>query len=406
MKLALALALVLAPVAPSSAQCTFFRAVVEGGRTKDLSLLDRGCQERPSTIGFNPTVRSASRRYVPCSVEGAPIMVQHFAQPGCVGEVIKTSQESPGICTAKISQVYQVENDRDENHCAAFFPDTKKSPLNTATIFPKVDYFAPGQCRTLTTIGLGGVSSASSGMYACNADGSMTFSKFASEDCTGNSIPTTFPKSPASRCSNDVRPASVEAALIGKGACVPVCGAAPGLPTPQPTPGTLIPQPSIGIRPPTPQPTRGTVIPRPTRGTVIPPPTASTGTSTGVFVGCERLSVGCNVFSLAGGKITPVGPVKTCGTQSFEFKCECYKAGSASQPKCTQASGSRDGTAGDSVNPESETRSNQPVLVGAVAACIVAPVVALSVYRRRRAASADAVPAAKHTLRPYSDDDL
>jgi hypothetical protein len=453
MKLALALALVLAPAAPSSAApCPFFRAVMVGGRVKELSLLDPGCQERPSTISFNPLVRSASKRYVPCSVEGAPIMLQHFAQPGCVGEVIKTSQESPGVCTAKISQVYQVENDPSANHCAAFFPDTMKYPLNAATIFPKVDYFTPGQCRTFAgTIGLDGGNPISGGpssaMYACNADGSVTHSKFVSADCTGTSIPTTLPKSPISRCNNEA-PTTIEAAMIGKGACVPVCDVAPVPPTPRPptsspTRGTVVlpPTPTITLTPPpTSSPTRGTVVLPP----LTPPP------SIGVFVDCERLSDGCNTFSLIGTTITPLAPLKTCGIQRGELKCECYKLGSATQPscapagcaewfdgcnsytatsagtlsevlphktciakgvpKCTNAAlktpSSADKVGDASADRESETRGNQPVVVGAGVAAACLPAVALVVYRRRRSAGAGAAQAAAHGLRPYSNDDL
>jgi hypothetical protein len=243
-KVALALALALAHVAPGSAtSCpVFFHAKVEDGLLTRLTVPDLGCQERPSTIGFNPIVKSASRRYLPCSSEGAPIQMEHFSAPGCVGAPLRVVTEvGSGTCTARISQVYQVENG-GENHCAAFFPDTSKMPLNQATVSPKVDYYAPGQCRKLaSTISIGGpdgdvVGAASSGSWACNADGSVTYRKFASTNCTGSSIAITLPKSP-SGC-NEVT--SIEHAEVGKGACVSVCASSPNVPLPPSSPPSTI----------------------------------------------------------------------------------------------------------------------------------------------------------------------
>jgi hypothetical protein len=220
-KLALAVAVaVAAPGFCAAATCPFFRAVVENERLVGLNLLNPDCEERPSSGR-----RSKSRRYVPCTREGDPIMVEHFEQSGCVGALRGVFTESPGNCTARITQVYQA-HDKNENHCAAFFADTSKAPLNQATVSPKVSYYAPGQCRKFlasviiddvegTTVG-----AASSGSWACNADGSVTHRKFASPDCTGVSIATTLFKSPSSGC---IEPTSIQDAEILFGACVSVC---------------------------------------------------------------------------------------------------------------------------------------------------------------------------------------
>jgi hypothetical protein len=269
-KLALALAVaVAAPGFGAAATCPFFRAVVENERLVELNLLDPDCQERPSSFH-----KTKSRRYVPCSREGDPIMVQHFVSPGCVGEPLKVVPEVPGVCTARITQVYQANQDQNENHCAAFFSSTAKMPLNQATVFPKVSYYAPGQCRMFkasVNIGEGGttVGEASSGSWACNADGSVTYRKFVSANCTGASIATTLSKSPRSGC---IEPTGIDNAEIGFGACVSVCAADAG--------GALPPsgQPSTVPLLPSQQPSQ---LPGPGTGVVSPGVSGANQSSSG-----------------------------------------------------------------------------------------------------------------------------
>jgi hypothetical protein len=76
----------------------------------------------------------------------------------------------------------------------------------------------------------------------------MTLSKFASADCTVNSIPTRLSKSAVSRlCNNDVAGSWRQhfghhrRCMIDKCACVPVCDAALVLPTLRPAPPPMPP---------------------------------------------------------------------------------------------------------------------------------------------------------------------